>query len=240
MSLLPFSILRLTPNPAFYQPLQPVSIGPVVGFSAVNYVVTAGTLPAGLTLNATTGQVTGTSSSLVPATMVTITATLANSTTTSTNLWISFIDEPNTAFNTNQNTGNSRSANALLLDQNFIADVASQIISQSELGLYYTFANLHPGANAKTLMNFFTSLNYTFSFVYPSQNGLNFISAFGQRPDYGPYSDFAQPSPIISAVPQYAFKVLIQWSQNSCPFWLFPYNYYGSYGSYGSYPTYCD
>jgi hypothetical protein len=232
--LQPFSILKYQPNPAFFQPNQAITISPITGFSAVSYVLSSGTLPSGVTLNATTGIISGSSSSTVPATMVTVTATLANSTTTSTNVWLSVIDIPETALNANQNTTNFASSNRLILEQNFLSDLSAMIINNSQLGLFYTYVNVPMGASMLALQTYLTSLNYVFCILYPSQNVYDFTSQFGGLPDYAQYPDFTQPYPITANISQDSRKVLVSWSDNSCPYWLWPYYYYGAY------PTSCS
>lgn len=233
-TLLPFSILKYTPNnPLFGQIGQTLSVSPQVGFSAVSYAVTAGSLPAGITLNSTTGVISGTSSILVPATKITITATLADSSQTSTDVWISIINIPDTAKNSNQNTTNSKSANQLLLEQNFLADVALVIQNNQKLGLYHGYFNVPQNASMRDLRNYLVSLSYNFTVLYPSQNDYLFVSQFGGLPDSPQFPDFTQPYPVTGNCGQDHRKILLTWSENSCPFWLYPYYYYGAY------PTSC-
>jgi hypothetical protein len=234
MVLLPFSLLRYSPNnPLFAQVDQVVSVSPQVGFSAVSYVLSAGTLPVGLALNATTGVISGTPTTLTttPVT-VTITATLADSNTTSTNVIFSIVDVPVDAATANTNSTNDRTNLKLIAETNFVNETGNLIQNAIQLGQYHIFANVPLYASMLDLMTYFQGLNYSWSLLYPTQNPFVFTSQFGQLPDFAQFPDFTQPYPIVTSPSPESRKVMISWSNNlgAFPFWLYPYT---------NYPTYC-
>ena len=81
----------------------------IVALNATSFAQTAGTLPAGLTLNTTTGEISGTPTTIADATAVTLTATGAGGTGAEFSLEITIADPLNTFSGSNPSLNNSAS-----------------------------------------------------------------------------------------------------------------------------------
>ena len=224
MAIPPFSVISYgSSNPLWVQPNMPVNVGPVPGFSAASYSISA-SLPTGLSFNTTTGVVSGTPTTLTPATTYVITANLIAGGTTTCNFVVTVTNEPPPALTSNTNSAVKVIDNKLLAQQNWLASVEQMVGNNSQLGIYWANINLTNWISFYWCYNYLTSLNYTVVNLTPSQNDYEFVSYFGQPTafpglggypyGYDDYSDFGQPYPAVISRPQR--KIRISWSVNSC------------------------
>lgn len=232
MPILPFSILTYSFNPIFLQPGQTINLPPTPGFSAVSYALT-GTLPAGLSFSTLTGYFTGTATTLTPVTTLQVTATLANSTTTSCNVIISVVDIPIPAIQANTNSAVARTNNVLLAEQNFLSSAEAMINNNGALGKLSATFELQDLISFRWVYFYFTRLNYTVQNLTPCNDDFAFVSFFGGLPSFpgpceGPFSpwfdnfpDFTRPFPAtVRSRP--IRRVRISWSQYN-GYCSFPY-----------------
>lgn len=241
MPILPFSILTYSFNPVFLQPGMSLNLKPSPGFSAVSYALT-GTLPAGLSFSTETGYFSGTATTLTPATTLNVTATLANSTTTSCNVIISVVDIPVPAVQANTNSAVARTNVVLLQEQNFLSSAEAMINNNGELGIFSATFNLQEFVSFRWVYFYFTRLNYVVENLTPCNDDFGFLSYFGALPSFPgpwegpfgpwfdgyPYPDFTQPFPAtVRSNP--IRKVRITWSQWN-GYCSFPYSPWPGYG----------
>lgn len=236
MPILPFSILTYSFNPIFLQPGQTINLPPSPGFSAASYSL-SGVLPDGLSFNSTTGYITGTATTLTPATTLTVTATFVNSTTSTCEVIISVVDIPVPAVEANTFSANSRTSNILLQEQNFLACAEQMVNNNGTLGLTHAVFDLPNYVSFKWVYFYFSRLNYTVQNLNPSQNDYSFTGFFGNFPGpidgpFGPwfdaYPDFTQPFP-ATVVSHATRRVRISWSQYT-GYCAFPYTPWPGYG----------
>jgi hypothetical protein len=241
MPILPFSILTYSFNPIFLQPGQTINLPPSPGFSAASYSI-SGILPAGLSFSESTGYFTGTATTLTPATTLVVTATLANSTTTSCNVIISVVDTPVPAVQANTNSAIARTNTVLIAEQNFLASAEAMINNQGALGSFSVALDLQDLVSFRWVYFYFTRLNYTVVNLTPSNEDANFYGFFGGLPSFPgpaegpfgpwfdgyPYTDFTQPFP-ATIISHPVRKVRISWSQYT-GYCSFPYTPWPGYG----------
>lgn len=230
MALNPFNILSYSPNPAFYQIGQAVTISPLPGFSGASFTL-SGTLPLGLAFNTTTGVISGTPTTLTEATTLTITGTNVNSSTSTVTVIISVIDIPAPALEANQASATSLTSLRQTAEQNFITSVEQIINNNNSLGKFTAYFDIPQYVSFKFIMNYFNNLNYIVRNLYPSNNTFQFVSEFAGFPDAPPvflnngfetFDDFAQPFPLVR--PTIQQRVQISWT----PFpgyFRFPYGF---------------
>jgi len=236
----PFTVLRYTLNPSIWQVGQAVSVGPSPGAAQATYAITSGTLPAGLSLSSSTGIISGTPTTVTPASTILITATLTDASTKQCSVIITISDIPVIAPAANQTSATDLTA---LMNQaaiNFITDATAMIVNNNQLGLFQAFFDLLDYAPINALRTYFQNLGYTFNIVtqenwqyqynspylgefyyigYPYyQNGP--LNPFGPVPALNyPYSG-PQQTPVRP-------RVLITWQSTPvCPQW--PYYPFGT------------
>jgi len=220
MPLQPFSILSYGfQNPLWCQPNVAVNVSPVPGFSALSYAITSGSLPAGLSFNTTSGTIYGTPTTLTPTTTLVITATLANSSTTSVNLPITVTDEPPQALAANSASATGLTDSKLIAQTNFISSAEAIVNNNNQLGLYYATLILGDYISYKWAYTYLTSLNYSVVNLAPSQNDYLFTSFFGQPTSFPSpassiynqnFQDFTQPTNLTPSRP--VRKIGISWT----------------------------
>lgn len=227
----PFPVLIYSPNPSFYQIGQTVYIAPYPGTNAASYAVTSGTLPAGLTLNPTSGLITGTPTTLGSNIVTQITATFQDETTYISNLTISIIDIPIQAQPQNQASVQNLTALAQYHFNIFINDTNTQILNAVNLGQTWVDVNLPSIINYNEVLNYFQSLNYSvqivnwrsFRFQVNTPQGEFYNS--GEYP-YGSYMwgypFFQTPAPGYPFLPKNSNRIRITWNP-------FPISQYAPY-----------
>ena len=227
--LYPFDIVRYYPNPSFLNVGVPATIMPGPGSQATNYSITDGTLPVGLSLNTTTGSVTGTPTALSAATAVSITCLNADATTYVVNLIISVIDIPQQALIANQGSAQDSVIIRNYYETIFINDANILIANAQSLGQFEIFMDLPWQASFNSLQKYFQSLNYTFFPEYWRNNTAgNFALSFGAYDSPAGFPYYPRVGyPVIS---NRSNRVRISWSANQCSF-------YGQQW-YPGYPTY--
>jgi len=218
--ILPFSILAYQHNPSFWQTNQALTVSPSPGFSATSYSLNGPSLPSGVVFNTTTGVFSGTPTELTSALVYTVTATLANSTTTECQVTISIVDTPPVANLVNQASATGLNNLKLIAEQNFLADIQAMINNANALGKFSINADLGPYVSFSWVYFYLTSLNFTVVNLFPSESDFNYMSFFGGLPTFagfpeGPFGpwfdDFTQfPASVRSKPPR---RVLISWSQ---------------------------
>lgn len=232
MQFFPFDATFFYPNPSFLNVGVPATIIPGPGAQALSYTITAGTLPAGLSLNATTGYVTGTPTTLSEATTVSITCLNVDTTTYVVNLIISVIAIPEKALLANQGSAQEAVSIAQYWENIFINDANTLIANAQSQGKFEIFMDLPWMASFHTLQTYYESLGYTFWPVYWRNNtigeyGLSF-GAYASPAGYQGYPLITRPGyPVESPNSR---KVKISWAS-------YPYN--GNSGQwYPGWPSY--
>lgn len=215
MPIAPFSIISYQSNPAFFQIGQQVQLTPSPGFSANSYAI-SGTLPLGLSFSTSTGYITGTPTTLTPASTLMVTATLANATTTSCYVIVTITDIPATAPIANQNSAADLVNLRLLAEQNFITAANAMILNNNQLGIFEAFFDIPLYASPKTLYNYFTNLGYTFWPVNHESNPYAVYYPTGDFYDiYYPYTSgypyYTGLGPAYPFIPQNLPRVRISW-----------------------------
>ena len=170
MQFYPFDATFFYPNPSFLNVGVPATIKPSPGAQAVSYTISAGTLPSGLSLNATTGYVTGTPAALSAATTVSITCLNHDATTYIVNLIISVIEIPEKALLANQGSAQDAVSLRNYWENIFILDATTLIANAQAQGKFEITMDVPWMASFHTLQTYFESLNYTFWPVYWRQN----------------------------------------------------------------------
>ena len=234
MSLAPFSILSYYgSNPSFWQIGQNLLVSPTPGFSAASYSL-GGTLPAGITFNTTTGVFSGIPTNLTPATTLTVTATLANSTTTVCTVIMSIVDIPETARLVNQASATSHTALTNRFESLFLTSAEQLINNANSMGKFSVVMELRDYVSFNFVYNYFTNLNFTVVNLYPSNNYQEFSVYYGGYGESFPnacfpstnfpgcFDDFTQPYPVVAArLPR---RVRITWTPYA-GYQPFPYAY---------------
>jgi hypothetical protein len=237
MPLQNFSILSYGyQNPLWCAPNVAISVNPVPGFSAVSYSLT-GSLPAGLSFNTTTGNISGTPTAVTPTATLVITATLANSSTSSVTMPITVSNEPPQAIVANTASALGLVDSKLVAQTNWLASAEQTINNNNAIGKYTASLILTDYISFMWVYNYMTSLNYSVTNLTPAQDDYQFISYFGQpqafsgslSPFNQNFEDFTQPTNLVRSRP--VRKVLISWSPfmgwSSLP-WTIP-PFYGPY-----------
>ena len=171
MAIYPFSSLKYNQNPSFWQPGQTVTITPFPGTSGISFAITSGTLPSGLSINSTTGVISGTAGSVIPPTSVIVGATQTDASIQYCTVIIAIEDIPALAPTANQASATGLTDLQAVAAQNFIA-AANQIISNNnELGLFQAWFDVLPHLPIASLQAYFQSLGYTFWITQNSYNG---------------------------------------------------------------------
>jgi hypothetical protein len=212
----PFPTIVYQPNPAFFQIGQAALVSPIPGTSASAYAIASGTLPAGLSLNAVTGVISGTPSMLSPASTVTIAGTMPNSSIFDVKVTITITNIPLTAISSNQSSATGLNSVMNFYETNFISQCNEMILNNNSLGKFSIDADVPPQASMKTLRAYFTSLNYNFWPIYWRANNAN-------NDYYNPFGDFSNPEGYPYSLPRvgYAVKsarsnrVRISWASNT-------------------------
>ncbi len=223
MPLFSFNLLSYPNNPSFWQIGQQVKIQPAPGFSAVSYALTGPSLPLGISFNTETGVFSGSPTALTPATILSVTATLANSQTSTCQVTISVVDIPVPAVEANQNSATGLNNLKLIAEQNWIASVSAMVENANTLGQFWITAELPQYVSFNFCYFYLTRLNFVVQNLSPSQNDGEFASMFGQFSSFpgslgdewfgpwGPnYNDFTQPYALVRSRP--VRKVRISWT----------------------------
>jgi hypothetical protein len=166
----PFDAVFYIPNPSVFQVGQTVSILPGPGSQGVNYAITSGTLPAGLSLNATTGAITGTPTMLYPSATTVITCTNQDSTVFSVSVNITITNIPVLALASNQASSMDLVAFQAYRENLFMIETNNMILNQNQLGRYELVVNLPWEVSFNNMQTYYNSLGYTFFPVYFHQN----------------------------------------------------------------------
>jgi hypothetical protein len=180
----PFPSIVYSLNPAFFQPGQAVTISPVPGTSATNYVVSSGTLSTGLTLNNLTGVISGTAGSVAVPNTVTISGTMPDSSIFNVNVTVTITDIPLPAIDSNEASAMTLVALMQYDEINFIKAANQMILNAEALGKFYVVLDVPHKANIKTLRAYYQSLKYNFDMVYWRAE-----STGGYVPYLGDFSD---------------------------------------------------
>lgn len=204
-------------NPLWIQPNMAVNVSPVPGFSAISYSLT-GSLPAGMSFSTSTGTFSGTPTALTPTTTLAVTATLANSATSSCNFVITVTDEPPQALAANTASAVGLNDSKLISQRNWIASAEQMINNNNLLGKYTATLDMGNYISFLWVYNYLTSLNYSVVNLTPAQNDYEFTSYFGQPQtfpgSFSPFNqnfeDFTQPYPTVVSKP--VRKVMISWT----------------------------
>jgi len=157
----PFPTLTYTPNPSFFQMGQATVISPVPGTGGSNFAIASGSLPAGLTLNPTTGVISGTPTALVVSNVV-ISDTLPDTTVLTCSLIITITDIPTVAPVSNTTSATDLVALMNFYEKNFVAATTQMIANNQQLGMYWVDVDLPLRANPKTMRAYFEALGYQF------------------------------------------------------------------------------
>jgi hypothetical protein len=233
MTLLPyqplqsFSLLSYPNNPSWYQPGQTIDISPAPGFSASSYSITSGSLPLGYVFNSVTGVFTGTATTLTTDPVVLqVTATLADTTTTTCQLSLNVSDIPATAQLSNQASSFSLTDNRQLAEARFLASAEQIFANNQQLGMYWAYLELPEYVSFRFVWFYFTRLHYVVENLNPAQNDYIFSSFFGEFPSfpgyYDNYFDFTQPFPAtVKSHP--VRRVRISWSPRVGNCFSFPW-----------------
>ena len=228
----PFTVLTYSPASSFFQIGQSVSFGPNPQTTSNTYAITSGTLPAGLSLNPSTGMITGTPTTLTPTSTILITSTLPDTTTRQCSIEISIIDIPQIAPASNQASATDLTSLMHRAESKFISEVNQMILNNNQLGVFQVFAELPLYASVKTLMDYYQNLGYVFTFVnWRNINSFAFAmptgdfspaSSYWPWTGYFPYNDFYfSPRSGYAVEPENLPRVMISWFATPvCP--VFP------------------
>jgi len=229
-------ILAFYPNPIFGRPGVPLTIKVSPIFGGNSFTVTAGALPSGLTLNPTTGEISGTVTSVTPNTLVTIQGTNGTGTWPCV-LSITITDVPDSASTANQNSATGLTSLVQRAEMNFLSASEYLINQANAQGRFNIYMTLPEYVSFNFVYAYFSKLNFIVKDLSPSQNSFGFQSEFAGYPDFpSPYpynldanypgcsnfSDFTQFPAMVR--PKIARRVLISFAPYS-GYYSFPYGF---------------
>lgn len=157
----PFPIIAYQNNPIFAYINALLTVQVIPGVPQATYAVTSGTLPPGITLNSTTGTLSGTPSMLVENQVVEITGTFNDSTTYTVPATFNVLNIPVPAQQSNQDSQAGLVALQEFRTYLFINEVNSLIANANALGKTWIFATVPEVVSFNTLQNYFQGLNYS-------------------------------------------------------------------------------
>jgi hypothetical protein len=175
-----FPFLAYQGNPAYFQIGQTINLLPVPGTAQATYAITMGTLPVGLSLNASTGAITGVPTTLIADNITQITATFLNDSTYICNLTITITNIPLPAMESNQNSQQGLVGLSNYQTSLFIHDTNYMISNAYQLGHAWVDVQVPPLANMNTVRNYFQSLNYSFSLINFRANRFQINTPIGE------------------------------------------------------------
>ena len=210
MAIYPFTVVKYYNNPSIWQPNQQVTTQPVPGTSAVSYSITTGTLPLGLSINATTGVISGSVAVDTPQTTVVVGGLQADASTHYCTVIITIESIPVTAPAANQASATGLTDLQATAAQNFINAVNQLVSNNNQLGMFYAWFDVLPHLPIMSLRAYLTSLGYTFTVragngsEYPNSLESFNITPFGSfypvldySPPFGTPQNFPPPPRIL-------------------------------------------
>jgi hypothetical protein len=205
----PFPIIAWSLSPVFAYIGMPISITTIPGVSAVNFAVTAGSLPPGLSLDSETGTISGTPSLLMTNNVVSITGTFVDSTTYTVQLPFSILSIPVEAPASNAASQDGFLELAEYRTNIFINEVNELIAQAVQQGKFEIFASVPEICNFNVITNYFEGLNYSIQPVNWRANRYQISNPWlGSFQQYGEYSPPYYGNPYYSLIPRPGYPFL--------------------------------